>query len=122
MNNDLQRYCLQTMGITQWSKRLSQKNADYVIFSDTPIDIEKEKLLERILQALKWPKEKVAIHYGALPIDAEIENQKILCFGTFENFTPHNNRILLPSLHDLLQNQDAKKQAWKLMQTFVQGS
>jgi DNA polymerase III psi subunit len=120
---DLHQYCLEMMGITQWQSRATQLTCEYLILMDLPLDASTQALLDKIITALNWPKEKTCIKYltkiETLP---EQQSKKILIFGEqlgkllSEHFNL-NQTAVVPSLSIINTDPQAKKTAWQLMQT-----
>lgn len=139
---DLKNFCLSEMGITQWQRRSLTNDIakhsvqwDYIIFvsqqeleNNHKLNAEKSALLDRLLQALRWSKDKTKIEFvgGGEPnvqqkmrqiINAYNPN-KCLAFGVDVQATS-TSLASLPSLTKLLTEPLAKKQAWQLMQPFI---
>lgn len=119
----LQDYCLQTMGITQWQLRShsQQVSAQAVIIIEPPLLPEEKQLLERILHALGWPVTTPVMDrftFNALNTPSE----KALVFGEDLATTitvKSNIFVVVPALAVLLQDRNAKKQAWDKMQRLL---
>ncbi len=136
--NSLQDYCLAVMGIVQWQRQDAVVDVDtreFMLFIDETLNDEKNHLLERMLLALKWPKNLCQIEVFQSQDFAkrlnEIQPKKVLVFGdnlikafgqsTTQNpFTLQSVEIaILPSLHELLVNAGLKKHAWQVMQKLM---
>jgi hypothetical protein len=124
----LKQYCLQTMGITQWQR----KTWDYFVVVDVDIDNDKRQLLQRIMQALKWPANRTktevikdhpdAAAYFSLRLN-KLLPKKVLLFSpglsaAYAGENPAINVALLPTL-TALGDINVKKQAWKVMQNLT---
>lgn len=131
--SSLHDYCLQTMGITQWQKRIPKPAIENVIFIDAALNSEQEQLMTKILQALKWPASVSTIQVVSPNESKETlllrikEKQPKRCLFFGEGYRKmlgdvgfnHIQIAIVPSLQEMLINQAAKKQAWKIMQIFV---
>lgn len=143
----LQQYCLQAMGITQWKERtaLAPQSFPYLLgveHTEVGLTLEKQQLIERLLQALRWPMEQVFTYL--IPIDhfpeafyqkiAELQSEKVILFGcalakrlnldqnaaVIELTKPHLFSVaIVSSLDELLQDKEAKRRTWQMLQPFV---
>jgi DNA polymerase III psi subunit len=134
--SSLQIYCLQNMGITLWQRKILY---DYLLMVDDELNQAQHQLIARMLQALHWPQESAKIIVWPEQDEKETffrqkinEHQPnmVLVFGpSFSKTQPTNENPLqmqvdtkqiaiaiLPTLHELLTNVSAKKQAWQIMQ------
>jgi len=128
----LKQFCLNVMGITRWHR------VSYLLCIDARdknLTEDKKQLINRILEALKWPRAKTKC--VAMPCEGrervnQLLNQhiqkmgieKVLIFG--KNFqsqieTAHHAIpiVMVPSLNELIKDKAAKKQAWVEMQSFL---
>ena len=118
MLNDLQRECLKQMGITLWQRRTSGQRYLVISADQSPA---LTALLHKMLAALNWPLAETKVMANELPKDfAEFE--KILVCGAMPaGLQPHAGQVCVtvPALSVLLNDVDAKKIAWKAMQTLL---
>lgn len=130
----LQNYCLEAMGITRWVDRTKLNSlVTCLIMIDlqekegfSELSSDKQQLLERMLQALKWPHNAMKIIFIAHQQVAleeytqKYQPQKMLLFNIPNTLETQDIQVaVLPSLGDLLSSPAAKKQAWKVMQPLV---
>lgn len=134
----LQDYCLAAMGIVQWQRQdavWDVNTCEFMLLVDETLNEEKNQLIDRMLLALKWPKNLCQIEVGQSQDFVkklnEIQPKKVLIFGdslirtlglsTTQNpFTLQSVEIaILPSLQELLVNAGLKKHAWQVMQKLM---
>lgn len=121
MLSEIQRFCLDAMGITIWQNRTKQKR--YVVLTDKR-SAETQTLLHKMLSALQWSFEETHLLdiEQAMTIDLS-GYQKVLCCSDlpmrhFESVAGQV-RVTVPALSTLLNNIEAKKRAWKAMQELL---
>lgn len=130
----LQHYCLKEMGITRWQTRSASKGIAFsylIVICESELlngnlPNEQQQLLERMLQALKWPLFACKIVFSPLNVDeswllqqmALFKVEKVLLFSVTLPLTDIPFAYL-PSLNILLTDKIAKKQAWQAMQALI---
>lgn len=142
----LQNYCLQAMGVTQWKLREAPKAKQFPYLFCLPaaknaLTEEEKQLLQRLMQALQWPEQQVAIKFFS-PEERlsfheklfEMSSQKTVIFGQELaeqlglNFPQRIREFSQPfvhaiavvsSLEQLLTDKGEKKQTWQTLQDFI---
>lgn len=120
--SELQKLCLQTMGITVFETRQSVVY-DYLVCIEESRTPEKQQLLTRMLAALRWSVEQCEIVWSAsaATIEQKVAGsacKKAIIFSERETAsTP--SLVVLPSLNTLLTDLSAKKAAWQKMQPLI---
>ncbi len=124
----LQDYCLDLMGITQWQSKANMVDPKpYLLLLNENLSEEKNQLLTRLIQALKWPLQNTHIevianwHYAN--IEALIDKyqvQKLVVFNEQFDFEAKGIAyVAIPSVSEMLNNIEAKKRAWAVLQKLV---
>ncbi len=133
MSSSVRDYCLQTMGITQWQVRESESHSiqkPYMLWIDEEINHQKNELIGRMLQALKWPQALTHIEVCNKQTDSTFffervktfQVKKALIFGEPFSIQCNSSQIaiaIVPTLTELMANPTAKKKAWAIMQALV---
>jgi hypothetical protein len=142
---NVKAYCLDLMGITRWQSRDKENIADYLLLhSDLlPSDPSMQAMLERLLEALRWP--LMATKQISCSTEESLEkiNEKIaafqpkkvilfgLAFAPCFKVEPKEQLIslslpnqiircaLVSSAHCLLQDKGAKRRAWEQLQQLI---
>ncbi|MBS0287299.1 MAG: hypothetical protein JSR17_08390 [Proteobacteria bacterium] len=118
---DLQDYCLEVMGITQWQLRQKQ----YLFLLTETLDEEKNQLLVRLMLAMKWDKALTSIKVIATPVNQDklkaiiSQAQKVVLFGQeLSNLVTEcrDTLVCIPAVSEMLVHAQAKKKAWQILQ------
>ena len=121
MLSELQQFCLNHMGMTIWQSR--SPRIRYLVVNDKQT-VETQTLLQKMIVALQWLHEETQVLTIEQAKQVDLAGfEKVLMCTDLQDVRFLENagqvRVTIPALSTLLNNIEAKKQAWKAMQKLL---